>query len=153
MSIKSRNFLILIASGIAVVILLALAMVLAYSAGRNSVQIDDSEDELALLASDSAADNANELLEPTQTGVPLELQPSEESSVQDPPTLTPEPTLRSKVVTETIDIVPVELDSDDLDLMLEVWDFIDENYDGTLPSDKEVTFGAIIGSLELLDDR
>lgn len=48
--------------------------------------------------------------------------------------------------------VPVELDEGDVDLLLEVWDIVDEEFDGSLPEEDEVTYSAIRGSLELLED-
>jgi carboxyl-terminal processing protease len=48
--------------------------------------------------------------------------------------------------------VPVELDDADIDLLLEVWDIIDQEFDGRLPDQEEVTYSAIAGSLELLED-
>ena len=155
MSDKSRTFLILITSGIAVVFLLTLAVVLAYSAGRNSVQSDEGKDINAFVASDSPSEEAdlNELPIQTTTDMPSETQATEQVVVQDPSTLTPEPTIRSRVVTETVDVIPVDLKSDDLNLLLEVWDIVDDKFDGQLPSEEDITFAAIIGSLDLLDDQ
>jgi len=155
MSNKSRTFLILITSGIVVVFLVTLAAALAYSAGRNSVQIDRGNDNSIVVALDSPSNkpDLSELPKPTATHLPSETKVTEQAIAQDPPTLTPEPTLRTRVVTETVDAIPLNLDSDDLNLLLEVWDIVDDNFDGQLPSEEDVTFGAIIGSLELLDDR
>ncbi len=37
--------------------------------------------------------------------------------------------------------------------MIEVWDIVNQEFDGKLPSNEEVTYEAIIGSLELLNDQ
>lgn len=48
---------------------------------------------------------------------------------------------------------PVELSDEDVDLLLEVWEIIDEEFDGLLPTEEDVTYSAIAGSLELLGDN
>jgi carboxyl-terminal processing protease len=48
---------------------------------------------------------------------------------------------------------PLKLDEEDMGLIIEVWDIVDQEFDGELPTDAEVTYSAIKGSLELLNDE
>jgi len=155
MSNKSRTFLILITSGIVIVFLVTLSAVLAYSAGRNSVQTDDENISSAIVVSKPLANelNPSESPMPSMSKEPSGTEATAQPAVQDPSTITPAPTLYARVITETVGFTPTDLESDDFDLMLEVWDLIDSNFDGQLPSDEDVLYGAIIGSLELLDDQ
>jgi carboxyl-terminal processing protease len=47
---------------------------------------------------------------------------------------------------------PVTLAPEDLELLFEVWDIVNEEYDGPLPTEDEALYGAIRGSIDLLGD-
>lgn len=47
----------------------------------------------------------------------------------------------------------IDISQSDLELFLEVWDIVDREFDGTIPTNKELTYGAIAGSLDLLNDQ
>lgn len=47
----------------------------------------------------------------------------------------------------------VEFEEADFQLIEDVWEIINREFDGTLPDSTDVTYGAIMGSMELLDDR
>jgi len=49
--------------------------------------------------------------------------------------------------------IPPDVDEEEIELLLEVWEVIGEKFDGQFPTDEEVVYGAIQGSLELLDDQ
>ena len=58
------------------------------------------------------------------------------------PTATTEPIIREQV----------QLNTEDLELLTEVWGIIDQEFDGLLPDEDEVIHSAIRGSLETLND-
>jgi carboxyl-terminal processing protease len=101
-------------------------------------------------------------VEPTRTAVSNEAAEPAEQETEPTPAPTPAgPTQPEEVqeagatgdpASESGPREPVELDEGDLDLLIEVWEIIDEEFDGNLPLDENVTYSAIAGSLELLDD-
>ena len=180
MSSSSRKFLFLAGGAIVLAFVLAGVAIIAFNAGRNSgVAIDEirqpvvvsDEDGTITIEPDEAEEEdqappptggettGNEpAANPTQTleAVTAEEQEAESSSpapettpVEEAPS--PEPTIEQEQAEGPRE--PVELDSDDLELLLEVWAVIDEEFDGALPDEAEVTYNAIAGSLELLDDK
>lgn len=89
------------------------------------------------------------LVEEAATPVPTEQvgssQPATETVPSSPPEPTPEPT-----AVPTIAIPPAR--GETFDLFWEAWNLIQEDYYGDLPTEEEMTFGAIRGATEVLGD-
>ena len=180
MSSSSRKFLIGI--GVAIVLAFAIAgvAIIAYNAGLNATQSeakasvepvvvtvendaitveskDSGESPQVAQPTDGGAEEveADEIVTPTNDDA-NETEP-EEQSASDPSADADEETTTDQDSDEQAEEIgprlPVELDAADMDLLLEVWEIIDEEFDGQLPEDAEVTYRAIAGSLQLLDDN
>ncbi len=153
MSKRSRIFLIAITISIVVVMLLALVAVGAYWFGRNSVQTTTTETNLI---EETAVQDQLSTDEPLKTAgnennADEGLPESKEEPEQVPQKNETQVEVRS--VANQTDREPLELESSDLDLLLEVWDIVDREYDGELPVKEDVTYRAIDGSLRLLNDE
>lgn len=75
----------------------------------------------------------------------------------DPQTAVPEPTPQPTPPPATPTAVPAEApettDTIDLDLFYEAWDILRQDFDGELPSDEELLYAIINGSIGALDDQ
>ena len=180
MSSSSRRFLIGVGAAIVLAFVLAGVAIIAYNAGRNSavvvaatdqpvtVSVEDGtitiapkatgEEVRAPTTTDGQTAQNGAAADPTSTpdagaGQDQEAEPSSPTAtaipVEEAPS--PEPTVEQEQAEGPRE--PVELDADDVGLLLEVWDIIDEQFDGALPAEVDVTYNAIAGSLELLDDN
>ncbi|MFN2190704.1 MAG: S41 family peptidase, partial [Candidatus Promineifilaceae bacterium] len=49
--------------------------------------------------------------------------------------------------------IPIDPEAIDKDLLIEVWEIINREFDGILPTTDEITYEAINGSIDLLDDQ
>jgi len=76
------------------------------------------------------------------------LSPALSSTGLEPPRWLPLPT-----ATPTVSLEPSEEEGEAFDLFWEVWHILEEEYYGTLPDEKEMTYGAIRGVLDTLDDQ
>jgi carboxyl-terminal processing protease len=139
---------------VAVVILFAFSLVAiaAYNAGRDSIIV-------ATLPAISV--QQVEVVSPTSspTPVPASATPAEAAEgTADVPVAaesqnpTSEPLVEPTATAEVTVREPVGLQDEDLDLFTEVWGVIDGEFDGLLPGEDEVIYGAIRGSLDLLGD-
>jgi len=76
------------------------------------------------------------------------LSPAASSADFKPPIQLPAPT-----ATPTVSLEPSEEEAEAFDLFWEVWHILEEQYYGDLPDEKGMTYGAIQGVLETLDDE
>jgi carboxyl-terminal processing protease len=144
---------------IAVVILLSMGLVAAFSyrAGRDSVIVASppSVSVDVTVAVSKTPDATASAIPASATAVQLD----DSTAVSAVPTLTPIPTseaVSGPTATTTPESTvrnPVQLEVEDLGLMTEVWDVINEEFDGLLPEEDEVVYHAIQGSLDLLEDE
>lgn len=180
MSSSSRKFLFGLGGAILLVFAVAGVAIIAYNAGRNAAQgeLDGSspvvvsvENGSVTIESDIDTESATKPNETSSAENGSSEGTSEEENVQaleqegegefegpQTPAMGQEPSGEVTVEqpqSEEAEVprVPVELKEDDVDLLLEVWEILDEQFDGPLPDERDVTYSAIAGSLELLDDR
>jgi hypothetical protein len=174
MSNRSRVFLASLSGAILLLFAMSAVALLAYRAGRNSAE--SAAQAMATVVLTAEGDSVT--VQPVQgspeaTATPeLETAQPEPEQDQDggtpavevqsasvPPSPTPSPTEPAPHVfaTEEAQVegprMPVELQAQDVDLLLEVWGIIDDEFDGQLPAKEEVTYSAIAGSLNLLGDE
>ncbi|MEJ2747840.1 MAG: hypothetical protein P8183_08015 [Anaerolineae bacterium] len=87
---------------------------------------------------------------------PAELAPVEVTrEVQVVVTAVPQPTVPEATPVPAVGAEVGTAVTDTLDLALfdEVWNHVQEDFDGSLPASKDLTYGAIEGSLATLDDQ
>ncbi len=72
------------------------------------------------------------------------------ATVEEPTEVVPEPTAPEPASTEAP--LPDSSRNGSFDLFWEVWNLIEDNYYGDLPSGEDMTYGAIRGALNVLDD-
>ncbi len=154
MSKRSRKYFIFASGAVTVIFLVALAAIIAYSAGRSSIQPETPSAAVVVAETDTSQDEStlNEPPPPTVTDQVIEAAPANGVQGENPFAGAPEAFIQQQAITDTIISEPVELQSDDLNLLLEVWGIVDQEFDGQLPTQEQVTYGAIAGSLELLQD-
>lgn len=164
MSRQSSKLFIGFVTGTLLILFLAFVAAGAFVAGRRSVATPaeiqpTSQQDLAQTreyADVSAMQNQiieetpTITLSPTTVATPTsngsgDATREEESPIEETPTAEPH-------LDEQLPVSPADLSEVDLELLLEVWDIVDQEFDGELPTNEEVTYGAIRGSLELLDD-
>jgi carboxyl-terminal processing protease len=75
----------------------------------------------------------------------LPISPSDPTPTSSPPDPTPTPT-------PTVSLEPSEAEAEAFDLFWEVWHILEEEYYGELPDETRMTYGAIRGVLDVLDD-
>jgi carboxyl-terminal processing protease len=101
-----------------------------------------------VMVADAAPAVSTSVVVVTATQVPAEDSP------EPPPTMEkPSPTAEppsEPVVVPTVEIPPET--GADFDLFWEAWDLIQRDYYGDLPNEEEMTYGAIRGALNTLDD-
>jgi hypothetical protein len=97
-------------------------------------------------------------LEPVEQEPPLEpadVEPRAEEPAAQEPTQEPatkEPATQEPATQEPATNEPVVLSEADLAYLNEVWNLVNQQYDGRLPDKEEVLYAAVIGSLALLED-
>ena len=176
MSSNSKRFLLGLAGAILLVFLVAGVAILAYNAGRSaagseeSLQVDElvqglSATNVADKSSDQSEETATEPTDevvqtPTTESSTISEAPEDRGQIEESitePTATPDVEVSKLEPTVPVEEggprVPVELDEADIELLLEVWKIIDDEFDGKLPDNIDVTYSAIAGSLELLNDN
>ena len=151
---KTRNIFIAMLSGVVFLLVVALVAAFAYQAGRDSVSLASP---VALSVQEVEAKSPR--LAPTVSEFPTGATSAEaaESATAVPgPSATPIPTtevvIEPATTIEPATRLPVQLKIEDLELIEEVWGIIDNEFDGSLPSEDDVIYNAIRGSLEVLDD-
>jgi carboxyl-terminal processing protease len=98
-------------------------------------------------------------LEPVEQEPPLEPadvepraeEPAAQEPTQEPATQEPAPA-QEPATQEPATNEPVVLSEADLAYLNEVWNLVNQQYDGRLPDKEEVLYAAVIGSLALLED-
>jgi carboxyl-terminal processing protease len=168
MTEKSRRTLTILTASVFLVFLVALVAAGAYVVGRNSTSPSGPSPALELDADPDISTDRDSVTEsecsvgklpaPTNQGNNVESEGSATSSeTQDASSGDADSEHQSQTgVNQESDAtprIPVDLENVDLELMLEVWEIINENFDGVLPSSADVTYGAVVGSMELLEDR
>lgn len=156
MTDKSKKFFIGIVVAIGAALILAIVAAGSYWIGRNSIQSSELADQITeVVAGQQIGSATEEKLTPVNSG---DENRGDDKSVDDPLQNEPgtsavKPAEDNQGFQESPTREELELDREDLDLMIEVWDIVNREYDGELPDNKEITYEAIIGSLELLDDQ
>lgn len=169
MSRRSIVFLASIAAAILAILVLAIVAAVSFNLGKQSATVISESNEAAVTASQSDIvdqNNRNTIAAPIVTTSPSSTAPentrSENSILLDSETKTVEPS-NATTPSPSVEATPTEppneilrsidLNKADLDLLLEVWNIIAEEFDGQLPVGEDITYRAIDGSLELLNDR
>ncbi|MGB3713256.1 MAG: S41 family peptidase [Candidatus Promineifilaceae bacterium] len=167
MTDKSKRVMTILIATVFVVFLVALVAVGAYAIGRNSTIEEDRTltevvDRISDTIQDGGAsedpDNEVEKVSPQNQSIEKEDQNSTDSAngasnSSEAATGEAQQSGGESQVTEPEIRIPVDLEEVDTELMLDVWEIINEEFDGALPSSSDVTYRAIIGSMELLDDQ
>ena len=156
MTDKSKKFFIGIVVAIVVVLVLALVAAGSYWIGRNSIQQAKLADQLSeVVAGQQTGSATEEKITPEESGEDDREEDESSNQPLESVLATPivQPTEDDQSSQESPSRALLDLDQEDLDLVIEVWDIVNREFDGDLPSEKEVTYQAIIGSLELLDDQ
>jgi carboxyl-terminal processing protease len=153
MTRKSRIFFVAILTAIAVTLVLALSFAGVYRLGQNSVVNDESTSEALEVAELQSSDRDVE----DETDAKPAARNTTEATSEIPETeteaRTTQPAEATDVPTQPAENGPPDLNQEDFDLLLEVWEIVGREFDGELPGDAEVTYGAIDGTLRLLDDQ
>ncbi|MEM7335967.1 MAG: S41 family peptidase [Chloroflexota bacterium] len=160
----NRRFLGLIAIG--AVVLCTLTAVAGYSLGRASATpqataiIEEPAEEntpvVEEVATEAVVEEFSSEEVPAESEPVDEVEPNEtdvaevEEPVESPEEPTAVPTDEPAQIEPTQE--PFDLDSLDLSLLEEAWSIIDGEFYGDLPSNDELIYSAIEGSLEILDD-
>jgi carboxyl-terminal processing protease len=167
MTDKSKRILIILIGSVALVFLLAFIAIGAFILGRNSADVE--EQNMTVIVDEVASAIEKELSETAPASSPVSAPTSVQDSEgdQDP---TSQPPAQSSDTTaaevdssrQTGDVttqeeieerVPVDLDSINGELLLEVWEIINREFDGSLPSSSDITYQSISASMELLEDQ
>lgn len=150
---SNRKLLIFVA--LAGVVLCALTAVAGYTIGRSSatpapVAVEETQEQV------TESEAVEEVVEETVTSERnsdndvAEVENGEEAAPETPEEPTAVPTDAPAQVEPTEE--PLDLDTLDLSLLEEAWGIIDGEFYGDLPSNDELIYSAIEGSLEILDD-
>ena len=156
MTDKSKKILIILIGSVALVFLLAFIAIGAFILGRNSADAD--EQNRTIIVDEAVSPIENELSESAPTsspdGAPPAAQDSEgdQSSASQLPAQSSDSDAEVDSSSQTSDVtsqeekkerVPVDIDSIDGELFLEVWEIINREFDGFLPSSSEITYESI----------
>ncbi len=168
MTEKSRRILTILIASVFLVFLVALVAAGAYAVGRNSASPSIPLPSLELDANPDISADRNSVTEsenssgkqpaPTHQGSDVESEGSASSgetldAASEVGDSEPQSETGESQESAEAPRIPVDLENVDLELMLEVWEIINENFDGVLPSSEDVTYGAVVGSMELLGDQ
>ncbi len=153
MSDKSKRLFLVIVGLLLVFSLIALTAIIAFSVGRSSAP--GSEVAGTSFETDTKHSPTEEIpspvLDPGDSQATQEVEVEANGENDNPATITIDP---DHDASETSDLSPnqIQLEADDLELLLEVWDIVSEEFDGSFPEEQDVTYRAIAASLELLED-
>ncbi len=158
MSHKSKIFLLAVAVSISVVLVVGLVAAGFYQLGQDSVgkelQIEQSGDEIEGQSGDQLA-KESDLIDATTI-----IEPTAQDAVPDANEATSSPVTRSQGAVEdsvqeskSTTLRSADISQEDLELLLEVWEIVGRQFDGAIPANNELTYGAIAGSLDLLNDQ
>ncbi|MFN2125501.1 MAG: S41 family peptidase [Candidatus Promineifilaceae bacterium] len=168
---KNRRLFLILAASLILLIILGAAVYGGYLLGQSSSSQISAMQTTNPEPSSSAVDLATQ----ASTSVPTAVQVSPTVGITEPPAPTAVETATETHVVEMVEppdmpaasetAVPTaesptetealpENAADELDLstFYEVWGLINDEFDGQLPEDKELLYGAIAGSLNSLDD-
>ena len=179
MSQKSKTIFAIIIGSVVLVFLLALVAAGGYVLGRNyltenepatsaaiAVNDDQAQEEAAGTGPVQAAEedssseknadigqDSEEASEPTEAAVESAAGTEADTDADADEEVAAETTENVDQEDEQEVTIPPDVDEEEIELLLEVWEVIGEKFDGQFPTDEEVVYGAIQGSLELLDDQ
>jgi carboxyl-terminal processing protease len=167
MSIRTRNTVAGVAVGLLALLFCAGLVSTAYLLGRNaglaqttpgvevvntpaeadapmpSIPTSSTEESSDAPAVDLGADETDGVSQENEAEGTVEETVENEDEGSGEASATTAPTLQRD---------PPDLTDADLELMLEVWEIVSREYDGEFPTEDQITYEAIIGSLELLGD-
>ncbi len=165
---NTRQTVVIVGSGLAVLTLCLFIGVFAFIAGRNSVV----DNRATATLPPATAEQVEQL--PTETAVSTDLPteqpitPEIEVEVVESYPAPTEPASETAVTAEepTVEVpateppaaepaqqTPVNLNPEDFDIFIQVWDIVSQQFDGNLPPSEVVVQTAIQQSLELLEDE
>jgi carboxyl-terminal processing protease len=150
---SSRRLLLSISALVVLILLLAAAAYSGYLFGKSGQTADISPitpaplNEAAAPIPSQAPPTATATIQETatQTQMVEKIAPSDIPEVSETAVPTVQP---DDEVTDNSD----DQDALDLSTFYEVWGLVEDDFDGQLPDDKDLLYGAIIGSLNALDD-
>ncbi|MGH2537826.1 MAG: S41 family peptidase [Candidatus Promineifilaceae bacterium] len=146
MSTRARNFLIFTSLGLLVACLCVAVAAGSYFVGQGRGQAREGP-EAGIPAGQTQVIQEPPLAPPTDPPLGETQGPAAQTTPAEP-TAAP----AAATATPSGPDQPVELDDEDVELMLEVWEIIDNEFDGVLPTNEQVLYEAIASSLELLGD-
>ena len=156
---NNRRLLALLAVG--ALVLCTITAVAGYSLGRASATppptvAETQPDEETAVSQAPAVSDTNDTpadTDPAQeaTSEPVEEPPADDQEEPEPPA--PVPTDEPVQEAPTPTAVPLDLDNLDIAILEEVWGIVENEFYGDLPSNDELIYGAIEGSLETLNDE
>ncbi|MCI0393788.1 MAG: S41 family peptidase [Chloroflexi bacterium] len=152
MSISSRNTILKLAAGLGFIFFCACLVLAGFVIGRRSLAGSTPTGTTVIQVENNPATAGGQTTEPTaatatDNGLP---QPTE-TQPNVPATETAGQPTETTVNTPSQQ-TPIDLTAEDLQLLIRVWSIIRSEFDGELPSEEEVVYEAIIGSLGLLED-
>jgi carboxyl-terminal processing protease len=149
MTDKSKKFFAGFVVVTLAILLLGLVAAGSYWIGRKSIQPEEMADQISEAVAGQQIGTATQ-----EKLTPVDSSNDDGEAVQSKPaTPTDQPAEDGQSAQDSQPRGDLELDQEDLDLVIEVWDIVNQEFDGDLPNEDEVTYEAIIGSLELLDDQ
>lgn len=167
MTDKSKRILIILTGSVALVFLLAFVAIGAFILGRDSangeeqnrtVVVDEVADAIEKKISDPLPASRSD--DPTASAP--EIESNQETTSQEPAPSASDGAEEELSLNQNDDEftqeeieerVPVDLDSINHELLLEVWEIINREFDGSLPTSSDITYKSISGSMELLEDQ
>lgn len=156
MTARTRNIIVAIVGILAVLCLCVVVAVGSFFVVQRSTTAQDTgpsplQDEAVQVTIErreeaSATTQADEQVAPEvlESATPTTPSPTSEATPTDEPALELQP---------TPEIGPTDFTEEDLELLWEVWNIVRAEFDGGIPSDEELTYSAIQGLLETLDDE
>ena len=166
MTDKSKRILAILTASVVVVLMGALIAVGAFALGRESAAGDERPNTTPKAELAEAADAFEDQPEPEPESGGSQISdlfieerdavPTAQSSGQTPSSEVADSQQQSEEEEQEIEDeirLPVDLEEVDTELLLEVWNIINREFDGSLPTSSDVTYQSIVGSMELLNDQ
>jgi carboxyl-terminal processing protease len=156
MSQKSKIFLSVVGISIIFVLVVGFVAAGAYHLGQKSASSDFSvaRNNATIEKSDTRQTAKSIESSETVSDLPDQVEnPDSDESNSSLPIDEVERSEESEAGTESASLRSTNISQEDLEILLEVWEIVGKEFDGGIPSNDELTYGAIAGSLELLDDQ
>lgn len=163
MATRTRNIILVFIGGLLLIGLCGIVGVGSYFVGQSAATAQEisavESEEGAIRAEEAAPDGeaaevsvpgSDATIAPTNTTVSPSSSPNATATdeVQDSPTIE----LETPAPLPSPESSRPEFTDEDLELLWEVWNIVSAEFDGDLPADEELTYAAIQGMLERLDD-